>query len=159
MRGIGAGIALGLATISFLSVGPGVKAYSARVSWGTIQSVRVQGNTPAALLWEPTHPRRLIKELSRWLVTARPVAGPVPPALTGTVNAYVGPPVLILTTSDGVVSLYPVMRDVKTASGWQSIPVPAHLVVRRGDRESIVVDRPLYGWLASGRWQRQFRLS
>jgi len=149
---------MGLATMSFLSVGPGVTASSARVSWGTIQSVRVQGNTPAALLWEPTHSRRLINELSRWLAIARPVAGPVPPASTGTFNAYVGPPVLMLTTSDGEVSLYPVMRDVKTARGWQSKPVPAEIVVQRGNRTSIVVDRPLYGWFVSGRWRRQFRL-
>lgn len=150
---------MGLATMSFLAVGPGAKAHSASLNWGTIQSVRVQGNTPAALLWEPRHPRPLIKELSRWLAAARPIAGHVPPSLTGTFNAYVGPPVLVLTTSDGEVILYPVTHEIKTASGWQSKPVPMLLVVRRGTRASIVVDRPLYGWLASGRWQRQFRLS
>ena len=137
------------------SMGPKLKDPFAHV-----KSLRLMGNTPAAILYQPRSPHATLGDLQKMWGRSRAIAWRLPPSAHVVLMDYMGPVILTVVTPQGQRErIYVATQLVRSTHGGVHLRYFSPIVVVQSGRHRVFVKNPLlYRWLTHKGWVSQFRM-
>lgn len=130
-----------------------------------VQSISISDDSDAGHYWIPTNQKAILSQLVSWLKSAIPYSGKVPKSENMVFFANIGPSILHIKSDKHYIMIYPAwyIKSVGQKVNAHSMVyyvqgvVAFEVVTPKTEHQIIFLEcQPLYNWLKTNEWKKEF---